>query len=157
MAQTAGAYDLRGSLGVTNGMLQGTKVLTLDGDIPVDFLELGDRVLTRSGARILKTIEISLVRNARMVRVGASTLGQENPEDDILVPATQMVLVRDWRAMAFGGTKQALIMAARLCDGEFIRGETVELARIYSLGFEDEAVIYAGGMELACDAAPVSV
>jgi hypothetical protein len=144
-------------LGLTNGMMQGTKVLTLDGDIPVDFLEIGDRILTRSGCRELKSIEVSVVKNARMVRIGASTLGQERPEEDILVPANQKILVRDWRAIAFAGTKQAMISAIRLTDGEFIRGEMVHSARIYALGFEDEVVIYAGGLELACNAVTVSV
>jgi hypothetical protein len=156
MGKHSTASDHRSKIGVTNGVLQGTRVLTLDGDIPVDFLEIGDRVLTRSGARLLKSIEITVVSNARMVRIGASTLGNERPEDDIVVPATQQVLVRDWRAMAFAGTKQAMIAAARLTDGEFIRGETMDMARIYTLGFEDDVVIYAGGLELACDAAVVS-
>jgi hypothetical protein len=122
----------------------------------VDFLEIGDRVLTRSGVRILKAIEVSVVHNARMVRIGASTLGNERPEEDVLVPATQQILVRDWRAMALAGTKQALIAAARLADGEFIRGEIVDAARIYTLGFEDDCVIYAGGLELGCHAAVVT-
>ena len=139
-----------------NGVIQGTKILTLDGEIPVEFLEIGDRVLTRSGARTLKSIEISVVRHARMVRIGASTLGHERPEEDILVPATQKILVRDWRAMALAGSKHALIAAARLTDGEFIRGEMLDIARIYTLAFEDDAVIYAGGLELACDAAVVT-
>ncbi len=156
MGQHSTAFDTGAKVGMTNGMLQGTKVLTLDGDIPVDFLEIGDRVLTRSGARVLKSIEITVVAHARMVRIGASTLGSERPEEDVLVPATQMVLVRDWRAMAFAGARQAMIAASRLTDGEFIRGEMLDTARIYSLGFQDEAVIYAGGLELACTPATVS-
>jgi Hint domain len=139
-----------------HGVIQGTQVLTLDGEIPVEFLEIGDRVLTRNGARVLKSIEITVVRHARMVRIGASTLGHERPEEDVLVPATQKILVRDWRAMALAGTKQALIAASRLTDGEFIRGEMLDLARIYTLAFEDDAVIYAGGLELACDAVVVT-
>lgn len=156
MAQHTTQKDLRSNAVVTSGVLQGTKILTLDGEIPVDFLEMGDRVLTRSGARILKSIEITVMAHVRMVRIGASTLGVERPEEDVLVPAGQKILVRDWRAMAFAGTKQALIAAARLTDGEFIRGEVLDLARIYTLGFEDEVVIYAGGLELACDPAVVS-
>jgi hypothetical protein len=160
MTYQAPTADYRGAAPVayrvTNGVLQGTKVLTLDGEIPVDFLEIGDRVLTCAGASVLKSIEISVVTNARMIRISASTLGQERPEEDVLVPATQMVLVRDWRAMAFAGSKQALVAASKLADGEFIRGEMLDVARIYTLGFEADSVIYAGGLELACNAAVVS-
>ncbi len=153
MTQHTSLKDLSFATGLTHGLLQGTRVLTLDGDIPVDFLDIGDRVLTRSGVRILQSIEITVLRHARMVRIGASTLGQDRPEGDVLVPATQGVLVRDWRAMAFAGTSQALIAAWRLTDGEFIRGETLDQARIYSLGFDEAVVVYAGGLELACEPA----
>jgi hypothetical protein len=156
MGQHIKSFEVFTDLGLSNGMAQGTSVLTLDGDIPVEFLNIGDKVLTHSGIRLLKSIEVSVVKNAGMVRVGASTLGHERPKEDVLVSASQKILVRDWRAVAFAGTKQALIPAAKLADGEFIRGETIETARIFSLHFEDDVVIYAGGLELACSAASVT-
>ena len=54
--------------------------------------------------------------------------------------------------MAFAGTDQALIAASRLTDGEYIRGEILDSARIFTLGFDEDAVIYAGGLELECSA-----
>ncbi len=38
------------------GIAAGTVVLTADGALPVDFLEPGDRVVTRSGLRVLRDI-----------------------------------------------------------------------------------------------------
>ena len=126
MTYQAPTADYRGAAPVayrvTNGVLQGTKVLTLDGEIPVDFLEIGDRVLTCAGASVLKSIEISVVTNARMIRISASTLGQERPEEDVLVPATQMVLVRDWRARPFRN------FARKMCPHTPCRGVCTALS-----------------------------
>lgn len=157
MSKIARQADHRAPAATWNGLLMGTSVVTLDGDLPVEFLEIGDRILTRDGAKTLVSIEIAVLTNARMVRIEASTLDRERPEEDVLVPATQKILVRDWRAMAFAGTPQALIPASRLSDGEFIRGEILEAARIYALGFDEDVVIYAGGLELECAAVTAPV
>lgn len=140
---------VEGSAAVT-GLVAGTPVLTLEGALPVDYLSPGDRILTRSGTRVLRAIEVSLVSNARLVRIGAETLGVDIPADDILVAAGQPVLVRDWRARALFGAAAALVEAARLTDGEYIRAETVAEARVYTLHFDAPAVIYAGGLEIGC-------
>lgn len=150
MALRANAKKNAMTSGLTYGLALGTKVLTLDGELPVEFLEPGDRILTRSGSRRLISVEVSLVKNARMMRVGASTLGRERPEEDVLLPAAQPVLVRDWRAKAMAGSSQAMIPISRLADGEFIRGEIVAEVRLFALAFEEEVVVYAGGLELVC-------
>ena len=36
---------------ILSGLLVGTRVRTLDGILPVEYLEPGDRVVTRAGAR----------------------------------------------------------------------------------------------------------
>ena len=128
----------------------GTTVLTLDGELPVEFLAPGDRILTRAGARRLRQVAMTLVHNARMVRISKDALGVERPGDDVMVSAEQQILIRDWRAKALYGTAQALIPAARLADGEYIRAEIVAEVRLFTLTFDDDAVIYAGGLELAC-------
>ena len=137
------------------GMAEGTQVLTLDGALPVEYLTPGDRILTRSGVRRLKAVEIARVQNARMVRVAADVLGTGRPEAPVWLVADQPILVRDWRAKALYGQAQALVPARRLCDGEFIRAERPAEARIYTLKLDGAAVIYAGGLELACDAETV--
>lgn len=134
------------------GIMAGTPVLTLDGELPAEFLQPGDRIMTRAGARRLKQVEVSVVRNARVIRISHGTLGVDCPTEDVTVSSAQEILIRDWRARAMFGTSQAMIPAARLADGEYIRAETVAEARFFSLSFEDDAVIYAGGLELACRA-----
>lgn len=131
-------------------MLAGTPVLTLDGELPVDHLQPGDRVLTRAGMRRLREVEVRLVRNARLVAIAHETLGVDRPTHDLVVAAGQMVLVRDWRAQALAGVPAALFPAARLADGDYIRCLTLPEARLYTLVFEEEAIVYAGGLELVC-------
>ena len=137
------------------GMLAGTVVMTLEGALPVDYLSPGDRLLTRSGMRRLSRIEISVVRNARLVKITHDSLGVGKPQDDVTVSAAMGILVRDWRAKALFGAAQAVIPAARLADGEYIKAEIVAEARLYTLVFDEPAVIYASGLELACEGATV--
>ena len=105
-------------------VIAGTPVLTLEGELPVEFLQPGDRILTRAGARRLVQVAVSVVRNARVVRIAHGTLGVDCPTEDVTVSAAQQILVRDWRAKAMFGQPQAMIAASRLADGEYIRAET---------------------------------
>ncbi len=40
-----------------SGLPVGTVILTLEGALPVEYLEPGDRIVTRAGARVLKRID----------------------------------------------------------------------------------------------------
>ena len=140
-----------------HGIALGTSVLTLDGALPVEFLTPGDRILTRSGARRLRSVEVTLIRNARVIRIGAGTLGVDRPGDDMIVSPDQPILIRDWRAKALYGTAAAMVPASRLVDGEYIRADVVDEVRFYTLRLDAAEVIYAGGLELACAPETVTV
>ena len=140
--------------GATYGIVEGTSVLTLRGTVPVEMLEPGDRIVTRAGALRLERVALRRETCPRLVRVAASALAPERPEADIVLASDQPILVRDWRAGALAGQPQALMPAGRLADGEYIRPEPADEARIYTLHFAVPAVIYAHGLELAC--APVA-
>ena len=152
MAQAATGKIVSTVTAALQAIAVGTPVLTLDGELPVEFLQPGDRILTRAGARRVKQVAVTLVRNARVVKISHDTLGVDRPSVDVTVSAGQQILIRDWRAKAMFGTAQAMIPAARLVDGEYIRAETVAEARFFTLSFDEDAVIYAGGLELACPA-----
>ena len=135
-----------------HGIVAGTMVLTLEGELPVQFLAPGDRVVTRSGAKVLKDIGVTLLQDALMVRISASALGHDRPDADLFVAPAQPILVRDWRARALYGQDAAMVEAQRLADGDYIRKEVVAEVRLFTLRFEREEVLYAGGLELACTA-----
>lgn len=150
MAQIAAQVSV-GTVGL-QAIVMGTPVLTLEGEMPVEFLQPGDRILTRAGMRRLSQITVTVVQNARVVLIAHDTLGVDRPLADLTVSAAQHILIRDWRARALTGRPQAMVAADRLVDGEFIRAQVLPEARFFSLTFAEDAVIYAGGLELACPA-----
>jgi len=133
-------------------MLSGTMVRTLDGVLPVEFLTPGDRIVTRAGARRVTSISVVTRKQVDLVRIRASTMGHDRPDQDLLLSPGQPVVIRDWRAQTLYGVSAAAIPAARLADGEFICMETHRQVRLFTLRFDDEEVIYAEGLELACPA-----
>ena len=139
-----------------HGVVAGAKVMTLEGELPVEYLMPGDRVLTRGGARVLRSVEVAVAADAAMVRISAETLGVDTPEDDMLVSPGQPVMVRDWRARAMCGAASGMVAAARLVDGEYIRVERIKEIRIFTLRFDEMAVIYVGGLELGCPSVAVT-
>lgn len=137
------------------GLVIGTPVLTLEGELPVEYIAPGDRIITRSGMRQVLAVEVTRVENARVICINRDSLGVGRPMDEMMVVPNQPIMLRDWRAKALYGTAEALVPASRLCDGEFVRADILPEARFITLRFAAPEVIYAGGMELAC--APATV
>lgn len=134
------------------GMVSGTMVRTLEGVLPVDYLTPGDRIVTRAGARRLTSVSVVHRKQIDLVRVRASTMGHDRPDEDLLLAPGQPVLIRDWRAQALYGVPVAAIPASRLVDGEFVSVEVHRDVRLFTLRFDEDEVVYAEGLELACPA-----
>ena len=140
----------KAQIGLGHGLALATPVLSLDGLMPVEYLTVGERIITRLGALRLRAIETQVVQNARVVRIAQGVLGVDRPEADMMVTPDQPILIRDWRAKALTGQAVALIPAQRLVDGSYICAEVLAEVRLFTLRFDEDAVIYAGGLELAC-------
>jgi hypothetical protein len=134
------------------GLMVGTQVMTLAGILPVEFLSAGDRIVTRAGARTLRAIRVEMAPASRMIKISASALGVEKPEEDIIVSQDQQILIRDWRAKALKGVDQAVMPAHKLVDGEYIRSVSVGETRLYTLEFDAPVVIYSCGVEIVSTA-----
>lgn len=145
------AADAQGITG-PGGIASGTVLATLDGYLPVDFLEPGDRVVTRDGMRVLRAVRVRRY-SGPAVAIRAAALGHDRPEQDLVLPAQTHVLLRDWRAGALYGADQAMVPVSRLVDGEFITATSVRSLRLYELAFDTPQVVYAEGVELQCGAA----
>jgi hypothetical protein len=150
------AADGSAELRLQTGMAAGTRVRTLDGVLPVEFLEPGDRIVTRSGARRVVAVSVRRCRAAQVVRISASTLGHSRPEADLLLGPGQAVIVRDWRAKVLYGSEVAAVPSARLADGETVQRESRRQVFLYTLRFAEDEVIWAEGVELACEAVTAS-
>jgi hypothetical protein len=135
----------------TKGIAAGTVILTLDGALPVDFLSPGDRIITREGMRVLRKVSVHRY-SGPAIRVAEGALGHDRPEQALVLPEDTMILIRDWRAEALFGKAQALVPMSRLADGEFIAPTDVLSMRLYDLQFDTPQIVYAEGLELACDA-----
>lgn len=131
-----------------NGLPVGTRLLTLDGEMPVEYLAPGDRIITRDiGLSILRDIRV-IDADCHCVTVRAGSLGHTRPETDMVLPATQRVLVRDWRARALFGMKAALVPASRLVDGDFVTLGPKRRMRLIQLCFDAPHILYADGLEV---------
>ena len=84
-----------------------------------------------------------------LVRIRAGSLGHTRPERDVLLPAAQPILVRDWRARAIFGRDQALVAAARLVDGAFVTHAGEATLDLYVLDFAAPHILYLDGLEVA--------
>ncbi len=132
-----------------SGFAPGTLVMTLDGAIPVEFLNPGDHIITRRGVRKLKAImRHVLPAGTPRVLVSAQALGGKPAKDITLMPG-QRVLIRDWRAKALWGKDIAAPQAARLVDGEHIRIVKGGTQIMLSLYFGAPEILFADGLELA--------
>ncbi|MEM8654945.1 MAG: Hint domain-containing protein [Pseudomonadota bacterium] len=134
------------------GLVSGTLLLTADGEIPVEYLSPGDKIITRNAGMVRLTAIQSYRTKDEAVKIAAGSLGHTKPTHNIIIPAAQMVLVRDWRAMALHGASQAVVPAGCLIDDEFVTSLGPREMTLVRLGFEAPHVIYADGLELSVPA-----
>jgi len=145
------AQDMRRPSETLQGFPCGSVILTLDGALPVEHLNAGERIITRDrGMAILRGVT-AFSTECDTVAVMAGTLGADRPDCDVILPADQKVLLRDWRAQALFGQAQALCPVRRLIDGEFIRAAGRRELRLFRLDFSAPHILYVDGMELACE------
>ncbi len=130
------------------GLMAQSIVLTRNGETPAGDIKPGDHVITRdTGMAVVAAVRKRTLR-APAVTIAAGSLGDTRPDRDMTLPAGQPVLVRDWRAQALFGARQAMVAAGRLVDGEFIRDAGVIEMTLCEIIFERDHVLYADGLEV---------
>jgi len=134
-----------------SGLCAGTTIMTLDGEIPVEHLSVGDRVITRdSGMSVIKSISSRDVK-MQPIRIKAGSLGHTRPDRDMIVAPGARIHIRDWRAEALFGAPTAAVEASRLVDGEFLARLPTRDVKVFDLVFDREHIVYADGVEvLSC-------
>lgn len=133
-----------------SGLAAGTTVTTLDGELPVEFLHAGDRIVTLDqGMMKLRAITARPAWKSDLARITPRALAPNSDTPDFWIAAHQPILIRDWRAPAMFGRSRALVPANRMLDGEHIRRE-VQGGQImlFQLHFEKTHLLRVGGIEL---------
>lgn len=150
---TDGHYSPLNAQELCHGFPVGTPILTATGELPVEFLSAGDRIVTRNGG-MTELLAINATTHAtQAVKVSAAALGADMPAQDVLLPADQPALVRDWRAKTIFGTTQAITPIGHVADGTMIKHVGVRRLVLFRLTFDRPRVIYAAGLELGTDPA----
>lgn len=136
----------------------GTHILTPDGPVRIEELEVGDRVITRDngvqrirwiGATTLPAYVVAANVGMRPVRIAKGALGPNLPENDLRVSRQHRILVRDWRAeVMFGDAGGVLAPAFSLCnDSTIIEERPEEKVTYIHMAFDQHEVVYAEGVE----------
>jgi hypothetical protein len=87
--------------------------------------------------------------SAQAVAIKAGSLGHTRPDHNVIIPAEQNILVRDWRAQSMFGKAQTIVQAGDLIDGEFITDLGTRDLHLVHLTFDRQHVIYADGLEIS--------
>ncbi|MDT0683583.1 Hint domain-containing protein [Roseicyclus sp. F158] len=124
------------------GIAAGTKLFTLQGIVPVERVRAGDRIVSRRAGATRVAHVIVERSQGPLLWIAAGALGRGKPEEEILLPPSQNVLLRD-------GGDTSLVPAHSLVGREGIGWHMPERPiRLVTLVFDVPQVLYAGGLEL---------
>ncbi len=154
--RSAGKRPVRRHFLYKTGLCEGTTIQTQQGDLPVEYLSAGDRVMTRQGMRTVRHITSRILKDCP-IQVRRDALGPNRPAQDMYLAPDQGVHLQDWRALRYFGSDQPSVPVSRLHDGERILwGEHPGDLTVYELEFSEEQIIYAEGMEVMSAPAPAT-
>jgi len=137
------------------GFTSGTWIATARGEIPVDRLRPGDRVLTRdSNLQELRGItrhdlsgrDLLNRPEARPVMIRAGALGRSQPERDLLLAPAHAVLLVGPLARALSGRRVVLAASRRLEGRPGVHRVEAARACYVGLAFDRHELVAANGM-----------
>lgn len=124
----------------------GTMIATLDGDVPVEDLQIGDMVLTKDrGAQPVRWIgqrAVSGQGDFAPILIKAGALGNDR---DLRVSPQHRMLLADWRAELFCGEGEVFCAANKLLNDSTIRRAPCDQVEYFHLMFDHHEVIFAEG------------
>ncbi|MCR9148164.1 MAG: Hint domain-containing protein, partial [Rhodobacteraceae bacterium] len=126
----------------------GTRILTGQGERPVETLRIGDLVVTRDqGLRPIRWIgKRTVTGQGRFapVRVGANAL--DGSRGGLLVSQQHRILFTGYRAELLFGDPEVLVAAKHLVDGRDVVEEPCDKVTYIHIMFDHHEVIYADGI-----------
>jgi len=136
----------------------GTRIRTGNGDVPIENLGIGDRVLTRddgpqevqwSGHRRMSGARLFAMPDQRPIRMRAGALGVDRPDADLIVSPEHRVLVTGRAAVDLWGEHEVLIRAADLVgDSRVTVDHSLRETFYIHLMLDRHEVVWANGLEV---------
>lgn len=132
----------------------GSLILTSKGEIPVELVQVGDRVLTRDsgyqtirwvGQRTLSSHELAAKPNFNPVCIQAGALGDGLPARDMTVSPQHRMLVAGPRAEMLFGEAEVLVAAAHMVNDITIRQVRSQAVTYIHLLFDQHEIIRSDG------------
>jgi len=134
---------------------QNTLIETDRGDVAVQDLRVGDRILTRGygyqpvrwiGTRVLDSIELTRHPNLYPVRITAGALGDGLPNKDLLVSPQHRMVVGGPQTQLLFGFEECLVAAKHLIDETSVLAER-DISRVeyFHLLFDSHQIVFANG------------
>ncbi|SIQ15586.1 Ca2+-binding protein, RTX toxin-related [Paracoccus thiocyanatus] len=135
--------------------LRGTLIKTEDGEVPVEQLEPGMKVMTLDhgmkalrwiGKRVLTAQELAEQPKLRPIRIRAEALGERLPERDLIVSPQHRVLLRSAVARRMVGEAEVLLAARHLIglDGIEVVEDMAEV-EYWHFMFDRHEVVFSNG------------
>lgn len=152
---TADTFIFPGTLLVC--FTRGTRILTAAGEVAIETLQVGDRVLTGDhgpqplrwvGSRRLSAAELNRQPHLRPIRIRAGALGAGRPARDLTVSPQHRVLVRSRIARRMFASGEVLVPALSLLGLEGVEVVTgAAPVEYFHLLFDQHEVVFANGCE----------
>jgi hypothetical protein len=124
-----------------------TRILTESGEIAVQALRIGDKVITRdNGAQEICWIGSKTVMGSGDFAPVLFQQGAMGNTRDLRVSPQHRVLLTDWRAELLFGASEILVPAQSMVNGRTIRREYTSAVTYYHLLFAHHQVICSDGL-----------
>lgn len=135
----------------------GTRIRTDRGDVAVEEITEGDRIQTKDngmqevlwkGEKHITGARLYAMPELRPIRLRAGALGQDRPDDDLVVSPAHRLLVTGAKARALFNTDEVLVSARDLVnDRTVVRDITLTSVLYVHLLLERHEVVFANGLE----------
>lgn len=136
---------------------RGTMIKTINGDVLIESLCVGDLVATLDsgfqpimwiGSKETPISNISGMEKIRPIRISAGALGEGQPAADLLVSPQHRMLVRSKAAQRMTGSLEALVAAKHLVGTKGIEAASdVTSVEYFHILFSRHEVIFANGAQ----------
>ncbi|MCJ7872174.1 Hint domain-containing protein [Phaeobacter sp. J2-8] len=134
----------------------GTVIKTMRGEVPVEHLRVGDRVLTRDngyqmirwvGSRSLNATQLAARAALRPIRISQDALGPGMPMRDMMVSPQHRVLINSAAAQMWFGEEEVLVAASHMtCLDGVSRADDRDGVTYIHILFDQHEVVLSDGL-----------